>query len=370
MSDYPYPKPTSAQAASGSAFIAANLRTFGLLGDNNRLPLDLCDEASDIDQEFSLGNHFKFGFDGIPFNNRKMVASRYWVEYGAPSRAHEGFQNEFKRAIAEIYTDCGTFSTTATRSYIASSVAREASNMGLDFKLIAVDIEGFDPVQIDYPTRTERHLVSWDRFSEFALHFSRVGGCSDPWVALEAFHGALSQVAHIYDGAEIRLANNNFDTAKKVVVGPLDWSLIDNEKFTSINRYLLAEKKRGIPQIMRWSPELIAAQLDSSAFRNWMKRAQHASAASPDIRVNQTARLQLVTDTYPGLQISATVSDDRRDPRLNEQMKVLRRRMRNIAPRRSMQHRYPLARLTALLGVALEDPLLAQSNLYGGVNVN
>jgi len=370
LSDHPYPEPSSAQAANAAVFIAANLQTFGLLGDNNLLAPDRRDEASGIAREFTLGNHFKFGFDGIAFNDRRLAASRYWVEYGAPSREHEGFQREFRRAIAQIHANYGTFSVTSTKSYIASTVAREARDMELDFKLIAIDIEGFNPVRIEDAARTERHSVSWERFCEFALNFSRAGGCSDPWIALEAFHGELSQVPHIYDGAELRLINNNFDTATKVAVGPLDWALVDNEKFTAINRYLLAENKPGIPQILRWSPELIAAQLDSPAYRDWLKRAQHASAASADIRVNKTARMQLMTDSYPGLQVTATFSNDRRDPRLKEQMKLLRRRMRNSAPGRRMQHRYPLSRLAALLGIAIEPRLLAKLDLYGGVHGN
>jgi hypothetical protein len=359
----------STPATAQEQFLRDNIKRYGLLGDNNRVSVDqLTRPRGTAVQEFTQDNHFKFGFDGNQFGCRDSYSSQYWVEYGAVRRSHAGFADELRKALTRASDSCGMFSVTSTRSYIAALISAEATNLGLSFKRVAVDIEGFQQAHPDGAPETDRYLVSWDRFDEFAMEFASLAGCGDPWIAFEAFHGELSDVPHIYDGAEIRIENNNFDVGNGTVAGPPDWCLVDNEKFTAINRYLIARRRRGIPQILRWSPELIAAQLDSPAYRHWLAEASAMTASGPMVWLNQWARLALVRQAFPGLQFASGVAWDRSDQALDLKMKILRRRMKNVSPGCKTQHRYPLWRFARLHGVDYGPYCHLGRDLYGEVD--
>ena len=351
-------------------FVARNRTQYGVLGSNNRVAADL--ERPPLPnrcQRFTREDHFKFGFDGEEFGGRISSAAKYWVEYGAPERGHRGFEVELTAALEEIRDDVGTFSVSASCSYIISAVAAISQRCRWQMSQVVVDIEGFRPVLFDDRIPVQRVLVSWESFAKYALEFATVAGCSDAWLALEAFHGAVSKVTHIYDGAEIRILNNNFDEPSKTIVGPPDWTLVDNEKYTAIDRYLIAQRRRGVTQILRWSPELIAAQIDSPQTRNWLRRASHVRVSSNGSGwLNQRARIQMVTAAFPKLGVAPDNRRSRGDSELEGRMTGLSKRMRNLSPDCQSQHRYPLLRLFRKLG--LNCGFLAEKHplWYGSVH--
>src|SRR5215470_12115448 len=100
---------------SAAAFISAHIEEFGILGTNNAAPDDLGRAPLPAcTQEFTRENHFRFGFDGGEFNSRQSATAKYAVEFGRPSRSHQGFVAEFTRAMSEIDDIHGPLSVSNT----------------------------------------------------------------------------------------------------------------------------------------------------------------------------------------------------------------------------------------------------------------
>jgi len=264
---------------AAAEFIAANIGEFGLLGTNNVVPND-CQRKliPPCNQEFTRGNHFRFGFDGLEFGNRFSSSATYWVEYGRASRSHGGFLPELRRALAEIYDSYGPLSISNTGASLGRLLIATAKEMGLSVEQITVRIDGhrFPPHDESLPHRVRS--IAWSEFEEFARSFASAFGCNDPWLAFEAVHGTVSDATNICSTAPVVLHNHNYNRNQGKEVGPPNWSFVDHEKFTAVNRWLLASGRRGVPHILRWSPELLAAQLDSLARRS---RHDEAPDASP-----------------------------------------------------------------------------------------
>jgi hypothetical protein len=320
-------------------------------------------------QFLTKSDHFKFGFDGDEFNNRISSSAKYWVAYGQPTRRHRGFAAELASALDEIRASIGPFSISASSSYIISAVAAISQRSRCQLSQVVIDFAGFRPVVHDKRIPAQRIDVEWEQFAEFALKFATVAGCPDPWIALEAFHGAMSKLPHLYDGAELRIINNNFDPPTRTIVGPPDWSLVDNEKFTAIDRYLIAKGRTGVSQLLRWSPELVAAQIDSPQTRSWLKRASAVRASIKSSGwLNQRARIQMVTAAFPDLCPAPDSRRSRMDPELEEEMTALGKRMRRLSPDCQSQHRYPLVRLLKKFGIEFDFLLDRDPLRYGFVN--
>lgn len=350
-------------------FIRANITTYGLLGANNALPADLRRaQLPPSEPWFTSKEHFRFGYDGGEFNIRLCAGGRYWTDYGWTTRSPDSFRDEFNRALVEIASRHGKVSISATGGYIAQGILHAAKELDLAFEQVAIELEGYKTARLDQSIPTRLHKASWDEFTEFAYGFAERAGCADPWVALEAFHGEVAGLPHIYDGAEIRILNSSFDEDRREIVGPATWSLVDNEKFTAINRWLLAVGRPGYPQILRWSPELMAAQLTSEPWLKWLQGASRPN--SPEARaawLNQAARLQLFRSAFPGADMALDARRARGDAQLDEAMRIFARRLRRANPGCNTQHRIPLHRLIQRLGITFPFSIGAGPEEYGHV---
>jgi glycosidase len=240
--------------------------------------------------------------------------------------------------------------------------------MGVPFECVAVGIEGFPLPEITSTVPLRVHRVSQQQLQNFAESFGHEAGCSDSWLALEALHGAMSELPHIYDGTEIRLVNNAYDERRNAMVGPANWSLVDSEQFTAINRWLLLLARPGAPQLLRWSPELMAAQLDSSQWREWLRAASRPMApAARTTWLNQAVRLRLSLDAFPGRPMTISMGARRKDPAFAAFMRSLSARMSRRDVSFANQHCWPLDRLAERLGVAFNFPIGAYREVYGHV---
>jgi hypothetical protein len=348
-------------------FIRANLATYGLLGSNNALTPDL--ERARLPQSepwFTSNEHFRFGYDGGEFNSRTCASGIYWTSYGRATRPFKSFRDEFNDALLEIASRHGNFSISATGGYITQGAIYAAKELGLSFEQVVIQLEGYRSSPIDPTLPTRIHKASWEEFTEFAYEFSDRAGCADPWVALEAFHGEVSGLPHVYDGAELQIQNSNFDEALDRKVGPATWSLVDNEMFTAINRWLIVQGRPGYPQILRWSPEIIAAQIASEPWLKWLQYASRPDVVwAREAWPNQAAVLFYLS--FPGILMAPGARLARFDTQLEETMKMLGRSLRRANPGCSMQHHSPLHRLLERLDITIPLPIDSSSKEYGHV---
>ncbi|MFM8990384.1 MAG: hypothetical protein ACKOUS_12265, partial [Alphaproteobacteria bacterium] len=92
------------------------------------------------------------------------------------------------------------------------------------------------------------------------------------------------------DHGEVRLLNHGIDERLGIVAAPASLALVDNEAFTALDRWLRAERRPGEAQLLRWTPELVAAQLDAPASRGWMADAMSGGQAALRAWTNHAAR--------------------------------------------------------------------------------
>ena len=316
--------------------------------------------------ELTRRNHFRFGYDDASLALRRDPAQRYWTGYGACARAHRGFEGEIEQALAAIAGRFGRIAIAGSGGPVGIGAAQVAERLGLAARLVVVTLDGVEGRAPPGSLPVERHAHSFDAFADFALGLARRVGCGNAWTALAAFHAAQTDLPMIADHGELRLVNNAVDERLGAEAAPPSLSLLDNESFTALDRWLLLERRPGIAQLLRWSPELMAAQLDSLPMRIWIGVALGGGAAAIRAWSNRHARRALWRRSFP-----AIVAGDTRaawqDRALRARMTALSRRMRRINPGSAMQHYTPLHRLAARLGVDLGERLGEGAALYGSV---
>jgi hypothetical protein len=353
---------------TAATFIKERIAEFGLLGVNNRVPDDL--ERAPLPAigcQFTKDNHFRFGFDDGEFNSRTCASSTYWAEYGRPSRDHRGFIPELCRALAEVHEIHGALGVTNSGNFTNRAVLAAAKQMGLRVEQVTVEIEGHSVPAQDPEMHHCRYVVTWDGLVEFAETFARVAGCADPWIALEAYHGHVSSTPHIYSSARLHLVNHSYDRARKDIIGPAVWTIAEYEQATSIDRWLLAERRSGIPRIMFWSPELIAAQLDSAT---WRDRIRRASAWPPELEPGniRLSAYALCRQAFPNVRMARSAEEARNDAALNQKMAQLRLHLSRTNPGCNTTHHLPLHRVLARLRLAYNFPFDRSEATYGRVD--
>lgn len=330
--------------------------------------------AADLDRaklpplaaEHTASNHFRFGYDTEEFSARQSGAARYWTEYGRPSRRHGDFAMEIETALGEIASRHGRISIAGSGGPISRAVAFLAERMDLDAVITRIEIDGVSASAVSGGLRVETHAHRFESFAEFAQSFAARAGCGDAWVALAAFHAAHATAPQIADHGELRLLDNGIDERLVAVVAPPNLCLIDNEAFTALDRWLIAEGRAGLPQFLRWSPELMAAQLDSPPMRRWVAAASENDAATRSW-TNRAARRALWRRSFPTLDLLVDTRAAWADANLRRRMTELSRRMRRLSPGCGMQHVIPLHRLASRFALDLGVPLGEGASVYGRV---
>jgi hypothetical protein len=239
--------------------------------------------------------------------------------------------------------------------------------MGLRLEQLTVEIEGHGLPPIDPVGPHHRHKVTWDDFAEFATDFASVSGSADPWIALEGYHGLVSRHTHLYCHARINFENHNYDEENKSFAGPSVWCVAEYELATAVNRWLLAKERKGVPQILYWSPELMAAQIDAPLWRDRVRRASSASLKLSPIEMRWNTFAVLKAE-YPDWRMFRAAEAARHDPSLGAKMAALGKRLRKLFPGVSNIHFVPLHRFLDQLGVRYDFDFGAPAALYGNAN--
>jgi hypothetical protein len=364
--------PRFAPATSALEFVSGQIEKFGICGSNNAAPDDLRREALPApSHQFTKENHFRFGFNGVAFNSRTSRSALYWAEFGKTSRPHRGFLAEVRQALSEIHETYGRLSVSNSGNPINRGLVAAAKELGLEIEQVSIQLDGHPPPAPDEALPHRLHEKTWGDFSEFARQFGQAAGCSSPWMAFEAYHGALSDCTHLYTFNTTAVVDHNFDMTRGERVGPPNWAFVNREAMTAINRWLLASGKSGIPQFLFWSPELLAAQVDSEVARELLREASGPppeSMAQAEWWQSLTLRFNLFQAAYPDVSMEANTGQARKDQELNRNMLVLRKGMRRANPGCNTAHFVPLYRLMRELGIKVDVPVDEPERLFGSVD--
>lgn len=312
------------------------------------------------------GPAFRFGFDGEAFASRRSPAQRYWTEYVPASRVHRGFAAEYALALVDLAGQLGRIEVAWAGGPVGLAAAALAPRLGLPARVLSLAIDGKGPPTPMTGLPARRVEASFDAFESFALGFARAAGCGNAWAALSAFAASHAEWPVLADHGEVRLLNHGIDERLGIVAAPASLALVDNEAFTALDRWLRAERRPGEAQLLRWTPELVAAQLDSPASRAWMADSVAGGAAALRAWTNHAARGAMWRRAFPGLRHA----DPRAawpDPAFRARMRRLSLRMRRARPGCSTQHFTPLHRLLPRLGLEVPPGLDEDARLYGRV---
>lgn len=277
-------KSTSARSLADN-FISPHIEKYGLNGTNtqknpsqgwpsfNHNPLP----------QLSKNNHFQFGYNGDAFNWRESSTCMFWTQYGNVSSKVLPFREELFLSVNELPTYNGV-----SISFLGSEISFFLSQLillstqrpiitlprcldktGLDFEgqLMSSQLAKTHP---NLDSQFEFIDFQWSEFEEFLEKISRQVRCADPYLAFSIFIGSKSQSLHIYEGYWPKICDQNYDKSANSAVGPAYWCLEDYEGETSVAKFLIANNLRGVPDIIRYRPEILASIFLSSTFKSWI----------------------------------------------------------------------------------------------------
>lgn len=314
------------------------------------------------------GDHFRFGFDHATFGARCAPAQRYWTEYGACSRSPGDFGQEMERAFAEMAEVFGRLEIAAAGGPLANAAIALAERLAVPARVLAVALDGAPPPLP--PTRLQVRLVevAFADFEAFAMRFARDAGSPCAWTALAAFAAAgAGDWPGLADRGDVTLTNHAVDRVRLQVVAPAGLALVDPEPFTGLDRFMLREGLAGVAQPLRWSPELMAAQLGCPQMRRWIAIALAGGTPAAQGQASHGARNAMWRAALPGLG-AALPAPGWPDPALRRRMRDLTRRLERRAPGSGTLHFFPLHRLAGRLGIAVDGAEQGEgAALYGRV---
>jgi hypothetical protein len=310
--------------------------------------------------------HFRFGYDSEVFALRPTPAARYWTAYGAVSRPETGFAGELEHALAALAGIFGRLAICHAGGPVGAAAIVIAERLGIPARVTTLELDGVGPLPPRSALPVEHHALRFVDFEAFALDLADRVGCADPWTALAAFHVAQSELPAIADHGELRLINHGIDDRLRQRVAPADLALVDNEAFTAIDRWMIDERRAGVAQMLRWSPELMAAQLGAPQLRAWIAMTLSGDGAPLRLWSSQAARAALWRSAFPEIghtDVAAAWEGIGLAPR----MRGLGRRMGRRRTGVSMQHFTPLHRLASRLGLDFGPALAEAAAIYGTV---
>jgi hypothetical protein len=289
--------------------------------------------------EFTRGQHFRFGYDDDAFCRRPSPSATYWVAFGRPARPSNAFRRELRQSLSDIFGRHGNMTLTNAGGPVSRAVIWEAKEMGLPIEVLTVEIEGHGFPSHNKAVPHRHHKITWEAFAAFAREFAETADCPDAWLALDAYHGVVSDRPHIHGGYGIRFFPDDFDASPA-------WTVANDELSTGLHRWCIATERVAIPSVFYWSPELIVAQITSSSWRERVARASQTGLQTGPINMRWNT-YQLVRSVYPNLTMSPTPELARSDAALDKRMSELSRELRRAHPSDNAVHHEPLARFLA-----------------------
>lgn len=248
--------------------------------------------------QYTLENHFRFGYDGEPFVERPSADASFTAEYGRCDSRVGDFREECRRAAClvrdstdlplDVLFSGGCESEIVVRSFLAAGIPIRITIMrfkndlnrhdiqyaldfcrqrDLEFKLIELDLLDFWENRA--PAYAEKSKAVSPQFPPLMWLCDQVDGF--PVIGSgECFVG-------------IRDAEQPGSVARRGE----PWYLHEEEKSASWYRFLIADGRPGVPGFFQYTPELMYAFLDE----DWTRRL--AAGLVPGEVANERTKLKV-----------------------------------------------------------------------------
>lgn len=328
---------------------------------------------------FSENDHNEFGYNGLPFGLRDSPNSVFYVSYGKPTEPLAGLASVMDQTLIKIADTFGTFATLYSDTYFSRGLRKTCQRLGLPFVELNVRLEGQPPYKSEIFSQQIHHTVTTAEFLDFSEEFGRKTLCRRP---ISIFHALLADISTypvIFPTFPLSLCNQNYDPVAEDVCGPAFWTLSESEDDYSIHRFLYSRGKAGIPNLWRYSPELMAALLDSSILKKFIYKHSQGKSVPDTGSENRLLICQAFRDKNRELRVwrEENYKSGFRNELDFEELFAIRENAKyraymgalDVTKRnfRSHQHHIPLYRILSHLGVCYDNLDDATPATYGPV---
>lgn len=229
--------------------------------------------------EYTLNNHFKFGYDNEWFIDRPNKNSKWSVQYGQCNRPIKNWREECKLAASIIYDkrqglpidilfSGGMDSEITLRSFLEIKVP---------FNVHFVDYKGYNVYDKRWAikiceflkVKLNIHNLDIEKFwqSEECLQIANLSKCVSPQLISQQWLMGQVDGIPILGAGECYTARTDISMQKKEVTENrnytnVDWVLVEREKIASWYRYLISKNKPGIPGFFQYTPEMMLSFLE------------------------------------------------------------------------------------------------------------
>lgn len=226
--------------------------------------------------EYTLNNHFKFGYNSVWFSDRTSPLDQWTVRYGQCTRPVESFRNECIKAAENIWErrdgssidvlfSGGSDSEIVLRSFLALGVPVNVHIMRFSnyvnahdwcYAYVICQNLGIEPIFHDLD------LIDFWKSGK-CLHYAEISKAVSPqllphmWLidkidGLPILGSGESYTARldIPDKRDKQLTQTDYNTN-------CDWVLYEREKIAAWYRYSMKSNRKVVPGFFQYSPELM-----------------------------------------------------------------------------------------------------------------
>lgn len=224
--------------------------------------------------ELTHNNHFKFGYDGIPFNFRESIKNQWWVSYGKcktpPLTFHSECINTAKiihqksKGKSTLLFSGGVDSEVVLQSFILAKLPIKAAILRFKNELNIHDISyaiiACEKLGVPYYFFDLDILKFWE---SNLFKYANPTYCSSPQLLSTMW--LIDQINEfpVLGSGECLLVK---DIPKDYVpgvseYGHSEWKLYEKEKIASWYRHFMVRNRDGCPGFFQYTPELILSYI-------------------------------------------------------------------------------------------------------------
>jgi hypothetical protein len=231
--------------------------------------------------EYTLNNHFKFGYNNNWFVDRVNEKDNWSIQYGQCKRPVKNWREECKLAASMIYDQRQGLPIDILFSGGMDSeiVLRSFLEIKVPFNVHFVDYNGYNLYDKNWATKICEfknikltiHNLDIEKFwqSDECLEIANLSKCVSPQLLSQQWLMSKVDGLPILGSGECYTARSDIASQKNTESNErkydnVNWVLVEREKIASWYRYLISKNRPGIPGFFQYTPELMLSFLEDS----------------------------------------------------------------------------------------------------------
>jgi len=276
--------------------------------------------------EYTLNNHFKFGYNNNWFVDRKNEQDKWSIQYGQCQRPINDWKKECKLAASIIYEKREGLPIDILFSGGMDSEITLLSflEIKVPFNVHFVDYNGYNIYDKRWATKICEyknikltiHNLDIKKFwqSDECLEIANLSKCVSPQLLSQQWLMGKVDGLPILGSGECYTARTDIATQKnteknKRKYTSVNWVIVEREKRASWYRYLISKNRPGIPGFFQYTPELMLSFLEDPICQELHKNNMKGKLS------NSTSKFNICSKYWPEIKkrLKKTGFEDLRD---------------------------------------------------------